>query len=141
MLEGFTLSLLVISAQASKQYFEAFQNPGNGEFGLVDEDNVPCLVLRFQAQAYNLNLNGTSIATKLADFTHQDVKLSGYCALHNEIRKQSQIQAEWSSNGRRKTLKLEFREAFVRSFGQQVDELRWQLHRVTYTEKLESRSF
>lgn len=132
------LPILVFSVPytlASKEFFEAFQNPSNGEFGLVDEDNNPCLVLKFHARLYNFNLNSTDIATELADFTLNDVRLAGFCALHNEVSKRAQVQADWSTRGRRKTLLFEFREAFVHSFGQQVDELRWQLHRVVYVEK------
>jgi hypothetical protein len=133
--------LFVSNVEASKHYFEAFQSPSSGEFGLADDQSDPCLVLRFHAQLYNFNLNGTDIATELADFTLKDVRLSGYCALHNEVRKQSQLQADWSTSGRRKTLRFEFREAFVRSFSQQVDELRWQLHRVVYIEKFNGNFF
>jgi hypothetical protein len=134
LLELFLL-IFATNAYCATHYFEAFQNPATGEFGLVNEDNVPCLVLRFHAQLYNFNLNGTDIATELADFTMKDVRLSGFCALHNEIKKQSQLQADWSANGRRKMLRFEFREAFVRSFSQQVDELRWKLSHITYVEK------
>ncbi|KAI6213579.1 hypothetical protein M3Y94_00166600 [Aphelenchoides besseyi] len=119
----------------SKTQFESFQNPSTNDFGLVNDQNEPCLVLRFHARLYNFNLNGTDIATELADFTLKDVRLSGYCALHNEVRKHAQLQADWSTGGRRKLLRFEFRESFVRVFGQQVDELRWQLHRVTYVER------
>ncbi|KAI6189885.1 hypothetical protein M3Y97_00056600 [Aphelenchoides bicaudatus] len=139
---AFLISSLLVITQvcASKVYFEAFQNPSNGEFGLVDEDNSPCMVLKFHARLYNFNLNSSDIATEMADFTLSDVRLSGFCALHNEVRKQSQVQADWSTKGRRKTLKFEFREAFVRTFGQQVDELRWQLHKLTYIERFSGKS-
>lgn len=89
------------------------QNPSNGEFGLVDEENSPCLVLKFHARLYNFNLNSTDIATELADFTLSDVRLAGFCALHNEVSKRAQVQADWSTRGRRKTLLFEFREVSV----------------------------
>ncbi|KAI6186618.1 hypothetical protein M3Y98_00152200 [Aphelenchoides besseyi] len=127
--------LLCIVAVNAKTQFESFQNPSTNDFGLVNDQNEPCLVLRFHARLYNFNLNGTDIATELADFTLKDVRLSGYCALHNEVRKHAQLQADWSTAGRRKMLRFEFRESFVRVFGQQVDELRWQLHRITYVER------
>jgi hypothetical protein len=127
--------LLSINFSKQEEFFEAFQSPSSGEFGLVDDQNVRCLVLRFHAKLYNFNLNGTDIVSSLADFTLKDVRLSGFCALHNEVRKMSQLQADWSTGGRLKTIRFEFRETFVRTIGQQVDELRWQLHKMAYIEK------
>lgn len=60
------VSFILFANAYSKQYFEVFQNPSTGEFGVTDENDVPCLILRFHAKLYNFNLNSTDIATEIS---------------------------------------------------------------------------
>lgn len=57
------LSIFFILLHKSKAY-QSYQNPSDGEFGLVDENNPnkPCLYFKFNAKIYNFNLNNTNIA-------------------------------------------------------------------------------
>lgn len=41
------------------------KNTESGEFGLKDQYGRPCLLLKFSAQLYNFNLNGTHIVTEV----------------------------------------------------------------------------
>jgi len=124
--------------------FESFQDPVQGDFGLFDETmDTPCLVMRFNARLYNFNMNNTDLATEqVVDFTSSSIaNLVGFCALHNEVRKQSQIQASWmSSDQRRKRLKLVFRENLIKPASHQAEELRWRLEKVDYSESFQGQS-
>ncbi|KAI1711782.1 UNC-46 protein [Ditylenchus destructor] len=125
------------------QSYHSFQDSDYGEFGLVDEsNNRPCLYLKFHAKLYNFNLNGTTIGTELADFTSSSVKLHGFCALHNEVRKHAQIQASWNAGERRRVLKFVFREGYLNpsSSRHQAEELRWLLERLVYSEHFKGKS-
>lgn len=81
------------------------------------------------------NILFNKIYFKLIDFTSNSIKIYGYCALHNEINKKSEIQTTWKINERRKTLKFKFKELFIKRFSNQVDELRWVLDELIYFEK------
>lgn len=56
--------------------------------------------------------------------------MHGFCALHNELEKNSQIQVSWKHNQRRKNLKFVFRQNVAK-----LDELQWQLASIVYSEK------
>uniref|UniRef100_A0A914C1Z8 Uncharacterized protein n=1 Tax=Acrobeloides nanus TaxID=290746 RepID=A0A914C1Z8_9BILA len=129
------------SSKSSKHTYTSFQDPIYGDFGLRDEQNAICLYLKFHAKLYNFNLNGTDIASELADLTSPHVNITGRCALSNELRKSSQIQAVWKVHDRRKLLYFKFEENFVKTLSHQVDELRWQLKKVVYTESFGSKLF
>lgn len=60
------LLIYFILIQKIKTY-ESFQNPSYGEFGLIDENNQnkPCLYLKFNAKIYNFNLNNTNIKSEV----------------------------------------------------------------------------
>uniref|UniRef100_A0A915CL51 Uncharacterized protein n=1 Tax=Ditylenchus dipsaci TaxID=166011 RepID=A0A915CL51_9BILA len=98
--------------------------------------------MKFHAKLYNFNLNGTDIGTEAADFTSDSVKLHGFCALHNEIKKNAQLQASWKSNERRRTLKFMFKEGYLEATvsTHQAQELRWLLDKVVYSEHFNGRS-
>lgn len=120
-----------------RHVFRPFQDETYGDFGLKDEEDRICLFLKFRARIYNFNLNETDIALELADLYDKNVTLSGYCALPNEVKKTSFIEATWTQNGRRKSLKLSFSEKYEERQAS-ILELRWQLVKVVYEEKLES---
>lgn len=46
------------------------KNNESGEFGLEDQYGVPCLLLKFSAQLYNFNLNGTNIVTEVMNTSY-----------------------------------------------------------------------
>ncbi|CAD5224102.1 unnamed protein product [Bursaphelenchus okinawaensis] len=121
-------------------HFKPFIDSGTQQFGLINHEEKACLVLKFDLKLYNFNLNGSDIATETLNLLSSKVRLSGYCALHNEVTKSSELVAKWDSGERKKQIRFLFREAFVRVLGQPVDQLRWQLQDVTYTEKFKSRS-
>ena len=121
-----------------RHVFRPFQDETYGDFGLRDEDDRICLFLKFRARIYNFNLNGTDISLELADLSNQTVALSGYCALPNEVKKISFIEAKWTQNYRRKALKLSFAQKYEERQAS-VLELRWQLVKVVYEEAFESK--
>uniref|UniRef100_A0A0R3RRN3 Recep_L_domain domain-containing protein n=1 Tax=Elaeophora elaphi TaxID=1147741 RepID=A0A0R3RRN3_9BILA len=116
------------------------QNTESGEFGLKDQYDIPCLLLKFSAQLYNFNLNGTNIVTKVPDLTSPKVKLSGYCAVSNANNSNAKFKASWKKQGRRKELTMSFGTAYVKDPVNQLEVLRWQLKMVSYSESY-SRNF
>lgn len=68
---GFTsgsfVVLLLLSRGDCAGKFRSFQDPVYGEFGLVDESNVPCMRMKFGVKMYNFNLNDTDIAMEVGD--------------------------------------------------------------------------
>lgn len=52
----------------NSELYSSFQDPVYEEFGLVDLDNKPCLLLKFHAKIYNFNLNNTDIFTEVNTF-------------------------------------------------------------------------
>lgn len=59
------LKFLHAQTQIIYEQYSSFQDPVYEEFGLVDSNNVPCLLLKFRAKIYNFNLNNTDIATEV----------------------------------------------------------------------------
>ncbi|VDM50082.1 unnamed protein product [Toxocara canis] len=116
-----------------ERYFP-IQNADTGEFGLAERNGATCLLLKFSANLYNLNLNGTNIVTQVPKISSPEVKLSGYCALHDSKKNSAQLLIKWKTEGRKKSLKLYFDTANVKTLIKQLEELRWQLENVTYTE-------
>ncbi|EFO25222.1 UNC-46 protein [Loa loa] len=110
------------------------KNNESGEFGLEDQYGVPCLLLKFSAQLYNFNINGTRIATKVPELTSPKVKLSGYCAGSNGNSSKAEFKANWKKGRRRKQLTLYFGVAHVKDPVNQLEVLRWQLKMVSYSE-------
>ncbi|KAE9551066.1 hypothetical protein FO519_005733 [Halicephalobus sp. NKZ332] len=119
-----------------RHVFRPFQDGTYGDFGLKDEEDRICLFLKFRARIYNFNLDGTDISLELADLSDPKVTLSGYCALPNEVKKISFIEAKWTQNYRKKSLKLSFAEKYEER-KPSVLELRWQLAKVIYEEVFE----
>ena len=130
------------------QRFEPFQDPIYGEFGLVDLDSPlhphsACLTLKFHARLYNYNLNNTPIsAIDIADFTSHQVRLNGYCALSNEVKKTAQLHASWKSpGGRKRLMKFKFREGQLQEGRRhEQQETRWVLEEVVYSEQYRGQS-
>uniref|UniRef100_A0A915PG41 Uncharacterized protein n=1 Tax=Setaria digitata TaxID=48799 RepID=A0A915PG41_9BILA len=110
------------------------KNIESGEFGLRDQYGIPCLLLKFSAQLYNFNLNGTNIATEIPELTSSKVKLSGHCANNSTNNNRAQLRASWKKEGRRKQLDMSFGTAYVKDPINNLEELRWQLQAVSYSE-------
>ncbi|KAM3716961.1 Cilia- and flagella-associated protein [Dirofilaria immitis] len=124
------IDLIVI---AFSDYFP-LQNAKNGEFGLKDQYGIPCLLLKFSAQLYNFNLNSTHIATKIPELTSPKVKLSGNCAGYDTNNSEIQFKANWKKQGRKKQLIMSFGTAYMKNPVNQLEEFRWQLKTVSYSE-------
>ncbi|KAK6108605.1 hypothetical protein QQG55_32715 [Brugia pahangi] len=117
------------------------KNTESGEFGLKDKYGMPCLLLKFSAQLYNFNLNGTNIAAKVPELTSPEVKLSGYCGSSDDINNSKvEFKASWKREGRRKQLILSFGTAYVEDPVNHLKMLRWQLKMVTYSESYSRQS-
>ncbi|CAG9536091.1 unnamed protein product [Cercopithifilaria johnstoni] len=116
------------------------KNTESGEFGLKDQYGIPCLLLKFSAQLYNLNLNGTHIATEVPKLTSPKVKLSGYCAGGDTNNSKAEFKASWKKQGRRKQLTMSFGTAYVKDPVNQLEVLRWQLKMVFYSESYSKQS-
>lgn len=129
------LVLYFSSIFGKENEFTTFKDSLHNEFGIMDSENVPCFNLRFRAKLYNLNLNGSDIASEIADLTAESTSLSGYCATPKDKKKESKLVGVWTVGKRKKRLEFQFQEAFVRTLGQSIDELRWQLYQVAYTER------
>ncbi|VIO98733.1 Uncharacterized protein BM_BM1949 [Brugia malayi] len=117
------------------------KNTESGEFGLKDKYGMPCLLLKFSAQLYNFNLNGTNIAAKVPELTSPEVKLSGYCGGSDDTNNSKvEFKASWKKEGRRKQLILSFGTAYVEDPVNHLKMLRWQLKMVTYSESYSRQS-
>ncbi|VDK30486.1 unnamed protein product [Gongylonema pulchrum] len=71
------------------------------------------------------------------DLTSSKVKLSGHCA-NNESK--VLLRASWKNEGRKKQLNMRFTTAYVRNLVSQLEELRWQMQTVSYTESYSGQS-
>uniref|UniRef100_A0A8R1XZG8 Uncharacterized protein n=1 Tax=Onchocerca volvulus TaxID=6282 RepID=A0A8R1XZG8_ONCVO len=117
-----------------------YQDAESGEFGLKDQYDMPCLLLKFSAQLYNFNLNTTNIVTEIPELTSPKVKLNGHCAGRNTKNSNPQFQASWKKHGRRKQLTMSFGKAYVKNPVNQLEELRWQLKMISYSESYSRQS-
>lgn len=59
------MRIFILEHQSCVYGDEPLQNPDDGEFGLTDELGRVCLLMKFTARMYNLNLNGTNIITEV----------------------------------------------------------------------------
>ncbi|KAL3985552.1 putative integral membrane protein [Acanthocheilonema viteae] len=116
------------------------KNTESGEFGLKDQYGIPCLLLKFSAQLYNFNLNGTHITTEIPELTSRKVKLSGYCAGGDANSSKAEFKASWKRQGRKKQLTMSFGTAYVKDPVNQLEVLRWQLKMVSYSETYSKQS-
>ncbi|KAK0412268.1 hypothetical protein QR680_006122 [Steinernema hermaphroditum] len=120
--------------------FLSMQDAVSGHFGLTTEQNDPCLLLKFSVSMYNLNINGTNIKSPMVDLSASNVKLDGFCANPKHRNKHAQLTGKWIENGREKILGLMFTTETIKSPIHQVEEVRWALSTVTYSESYQDSS-
>uniref|UniRef100_A0A0M3HXJ1 Fn3_like domain-containing protein n=1 Tax=Ascaris lumbricoides TaxID=6252 RepID=A0A0M3HXJ1_ASCLU len=116
------------------------QNADTEEFGLAQKNGITCLLLKFSAKLYNLNLNGTNIVSEIPKISSSNVKINGYCALNDSKKNAAYLQIKWNTEDRKKSLKLYFVTANVKTLVKQLEELRWLMSNVTYTESYSGQS-
>ncbi|VDK74399.1 unnamed protein product [Litomosoides sigmodontis] len=116
------------------------KNTESGEFGLKNQYGMPCLLLKFSAQLYNFNLNGTHIVTEVPELTSPKVKLSGYCAGSDANNSKAEFKASWKNRGRRRQLTMSFGTAYVEDPVNHLKVLQWQLKTVSYSESYSKHS-
>ncbi|VDN05778.1 unnamed protein product [Thelazia callipaeda] len=140
-----TILILYIVSVRCDHYFP-LKIAESGEFGLKNEYGLPCLLLKFSAHLLNLNLNGSNVATEnhfitgielhiqVPDFTSPKVKLSGNCAGNDTKHNKVMFSASWKKQGRKKRITFYFGTGYVRNLVNQLEELRWKLNIVVYSE-------
>ncbi|TKR87732.1 hypothetical protein L596_012085 [Steinernema carpocapsae] len=123
----------VASGNGHRTYL-SMQDAVSQHFGLTTQDNEPCLLLKFGASLYNFNINGSNIKQSMADLSASNVKLDGFCADPHHRNKRAQLTGKWIENSREKILGLKFTSETIKSKIHQVEEVRWVLDTVTYSE-------
>uniref|UniRef100_A0A914SBN8 Uncharacterized protein n=1 Tax=Parascaris equorum TaxID=6256 RepID=A0A914SBN8_PAREQ len=199
-------SLAEFLRNISAERYIPIQNADTEEFGLAQRNGITCLLLKFSAKLYNLNLNDIRCYTirmrmtvappindernliqkflkskhKLyendsyfpffrslqrsvrhsgeptgvtydVDFNDENrlqipkisspnVKINGYCALNDSKKNAAYLQIKWNTEDRKKSLKLYFVTANVKTLVKQLEELRWLMSNVTYIESFSGQS-